>query len=128
MKQSVNFEVESITVAAAKIPVTLKGIRIHAECEYNSEEMAAKGTVVNSVIEQISQKLGWLKPLAEKALQIKIKNMEILSENFQQKVAEGTQGAYGPNGWYAKSETTETAPYDPNKDYSHKVETKTNEN
>ena len=126
MKQSARVTIESITFTVANFPVSIKGVSAEANCEYNADEMSVESSAVCQVVNQISEKLGWLKPIAEKALQIKIQNLEILSENFKKKVAEGTQGAYGPNGWYAKSETVETEDYDPNKDYSCKVETKEN--
>ena len=122
MKQSFNFDVESVTITAAKIPVTLKGIKISAECECDPEEIAAAGSVISQTIEQLAEKFGWLKPLIEKEINISIHNRELLSKDFEKKIAEGKAGAYGPNGWFAKSATEVTSePYDPNKDYGAKV-------
>ena len=88
--------------------------------------MAAEGAIVNQVIDKLADKFGWLKPLIEKKIEIDLHNDELLSKDFEKKIEQGTQGAYGPNGWYARTETVKTEEYDPNKDYSRKVETKEN--
>ena len=99
MKQSFHFNIEAVSVTAGKFPITLKGVEVAAECEYSAEEMTAEGAVVNSVIDQISQKLSWLRPLIEKELQINIRNKEMLSKDLEKQISEGTCRAYGPNGW-----------------------------
>ena len=103
MQHSFDFEVEAITVNAAKIPVTLKGIRLHAEAEYSSEEMATEGSIVNQIIDQLADKFGWLKPLIEKEINIQIKNHEMLSKDLEKQISEGTCRAYGPNGWSVRT-------------------------
>ena len=124
MKQNFTITIESINVTVEKVPVSLKGINIGASCEYTPEEMAVEGgSVVGQVIDQLSEKLGWLKPLVERKIQLELHNDEILSKDFEKRVSEGTQGAYGPNGWFANHETHTTESYDPQKDYSAKTET-----
>ena len=103
MKQSFNFAIEAVTVQAGKFPVTIKGVNINAECEYNAEEMQAEGSVFCQAIDQISQKLSWLKPLIEKELQINIRNKEMLSKDLERQISEGTCRAYGPNGWSVRT-------------------------
>ena len=103
MKQSVSFEVETITLQARKFPVSLKGIKFNAECEYSTEEMATEGTVINSVIDQLADKFGWLKPLIEREIQISLKNHEMLSKDLEKQIQEGTTRAYGPRGWSVRT-------------------------
>ena len=103
MKQSFHFEMESVTVTAAKIPVTLKGIKLHAEAEYSAEEMQAEGAVINSVIDQLADKFGWLKPLIEREIQISIHNKELLSKDLEKQIQDGTTRAYGPRGWSVRT-------------------------
>ena len=103
MKQFFSFEMESVTITAAKIPVTLKGIKLHTEAEYSAEEMQAEGVVVGQIIDQLADKFGLLKPLIEKELQINIRNKEMLSKDLEKQISEGTCRAYGPNGWSVRT-------------------------
>lgn len=98
MKQSFHLELESVTVTA-KIPVTLKGVKLDAECEYSAEEMQAEGSIFCQVIDQLSQKLSWLKPFIEKEIDISIRNKEMLSRDLEKQIQDGIIRAYGPNGW-----------------------------
>ena len=103
MKQSFNFAIEAVTVQAGKFPVTIKGVNINAECEYNAEEMTAEGSVFCQVIDQLAGKFGWLKPLIEREVNISIRNKEMLSKDLEKQIQEGTCRAYGPNGWSVRT-------------------------
>ena len=103
MKQSVNFAIEAVTIQAGKFPVTIKGLNLTAECEYDSEEMQAEGAVVGQIIDQLADKFGWIKPLIEREIQISIHNREMLSRDLEKQIAEGTTRAYGPNGWSVRN-------------------------
>ena len=122
MKQNFTITIESINVTS-KIPVTLKGINLSASCEYTSEEMQAEGSVFCQVIDQLSEKLSWLKPLIERKINIELHNDDLLSKDFEKKISEGKAGSYGPNGWFVSNESTSTENYNPSKDYSAKTET-----
>lgn len=103
MKQSFHFNIEAVSVTAGKFPITLKGIRVDAEAEYSAEEMQTEGAVINSVIDQLADKFGWLKPLLEREIQISIHNREMLSKDLEKQIAEGTCRAYGPRGWSVRT-------------------------
>ena len=103
MKQSFHFNIEAVSVTVGKFPITLKGIGVDAECEYSAEEMTSEGAVVNSVIDQLSEKLGWIRPLIEKEININIRNKDLLSRDLEKQIAEGTTRAYGPNGWSVRN-------------------------
>ena len=99
MKQSFHFNIESVSVTVGKFPIALKGIGVDAECEYSAEEITSEGAVINSVIDQLADKFGWLKPLIEREVNISIRNKEMLSKDLEKQIQEGTCRAYGPNGW-----------------------------
>ena len=103
MKQSFHFNIEAASVTVGKFPITLKGIGVDAECEYSADEMQAEGAVVNSVIDQLSEKLGWIRPLIEKEVNISIHNRNLLSRDLEKQIAEGTTRAYGPRGWSVRT-------------------------
>ena len=110
MKQSVNFEIESVTVQAGKFPVTIKGVKLSAEAEYSAEEMQAEGSVFCQIIEQLTDKFGWLRPLLEKEIQISIHNRELLSKDLEKQIQTGTTRAYGPNGWSVRNSDLHSHP------------------
>ena len=103
MKQNLTISIESINVTVNKIPVSVKDINLGASCEYTPEEMSAEGSVMCQVIDQLAEKLSWLKPMIERKINIELHNDELFSKDLEKQIQEGTTRAYGPHGWSVRT-------------------------